>query len=77
MLRAIAPVLALATMLSVAPAAREAAPTPETFFGYRLGAERRLPDWDRTVAYLQALDRASSRVAVSCSACSSLIMPVR
>lgn len=64
MLRAIAPVLALAATLPVAPAARETAPSPGTFFGYRLGAERRLPDWDRTVAYLQALDRASSRVAV-------------
>ena len=64
MLRVIAPVLALAATLSVAPAAREAAPSPEAFFGYRLGAERRLPDWERSVAYLQALDRASSRVAV-------------
>lgn len=64
MLRATALLLALAATLPVVPAAREAAPSPQAYFGYRLGTERRLPDWDRSVAYLHALDRASSRVAV-------------
>jgi hypothetical protein len=64
MMRALALVLALTATLPVGPTAREAAPSPQAFLGYRLGTERRLPDWERTVAYLHALDRTSSRVAV-------------
>lgn len=60
--------LTLALLLSALPGAtqsrRSAAPAPEAFFGFPMGAERQLPTWDRTVEYLRAVARASPRVRV-------------
>ena len=39
-------------------------PTPEAFLGFPVGADRRLADYGQIVRYLQALDRASDRVAL-------------
>ena len=39
-------------------------PSPEGYFGFRMGAEGRLVDWTGMVAYLRAVDRASERVLV-------------
>ncbi len=50
--------LALAAVL-VAPAA---VPTPESHFGHPMGADRTVLDWDRVVAYFQALERNSDRL---------------
>ena len=38
--------------------------TPEEFFGFRLGADRRLAGWDQVVEYFYALDKGSERVFV-------------
>ncbi len=58
---------------SVAPPASAAAPgvdaaqeipTPEGFFGFRMGAEGRLAGWDELVAYYRLLDEESPRIRV-------------
>ncbi len=51
-------VLLLAGRLLPAP------PSPESFFGHRMGADRKLIAWDKVVSYFQALDKASDRVQV-------------
>ena len=38
--------------------------TPEEFFGFRLGADRRLAGWDQVVEYFYALDKGSERALV-------------
>ena len=38
--------------------------TPEKFFGFRLGDDRKLAGWERMVEYFQALDEASARTRV-------------
>jgi murein tripeptide amidase MpaA len=64
MTRAIALLLAAAAVVPLPAARKGDPPAPHEFFGYQLGTERRLPTWDRTVAYLRALDEASPRIAV-------------
>jgi hypothetical protein len=39
-------------------------PSPEEFFGFKLGADRKLARWDRIVDYFQRLDEASGRIKV-------------
>jgi hypothetical protein len=39
-------------------------PTPESFFGFRIGADRKLADWPQAVGYFKALASASPRVKV-------------
>jgi hypothetical protein len=39
-------------------------PSPEQFFGFPMGTERKLAGWDRIVEYFQTVDRASDRVVV-------------
>jgi len=58
--------LLVATFLVVAlPAlAQTAIPTPEAFFGFPMGAEKKLAAWDRIVEYFQIVDRGSDRVLV-------------
>jgi hypothetical protein len=41
-----------------------APPTPEQFFGFRMGTEKKLAGWDRIVEYFHTVDRASDRVVV-------------
>ncbi|MBI4877218.1 MAG: peptidase M14 [Acidobacteria bacterium] len=48
--------LLFACGLSAAP------PAPEEFFGHKIGADRTVLDWDKTVAYFQKLAQASDRV---------------
>ena len=45
-----------------APASTAAVPTPEAFFGFRMGADRELADWPGLVRYFQAVAGASGRV---------------
>lgn len=56
----------VATILMVAlPALGQTAiPTPEAFFGFPMGAEKKLAAWDRIVEYFQIVDRGSDRVLV-------------
>jgi hypothetical protein len=39
-------------------------PTPETYFGHRMGADKMLLDWDRVVSYFNELAASSPRVQV-------------
>ena len=39
-------------------------PTPEEFFGFRMGADRQLARWDRLVEYYELLGEASDRLEV-------------
>lgn len=63
-LPALALLLAAATLPLSADPGPAAPPSPEAFFGHTMGADRRLPTWDRTVDYLHAVARASDRVVV-------------
>lgn len=58
------PVPALALLLSVTFAAPSlaAAPTPESFLGHRVGADRKLADYGQIVRYFEALDHGSDRL---------------
>jgi hypothetical protein len=53
--------LALATPLSVGA---QPIPSPEQFFGFRMGEDRKLARWDKLVEYYQLLDRSSDRIQV-------------
>jgi len=51
-------------LIAAAVVAAAAAPTPESHFGHRMGEDRKLIPWDRTVAYFQALEKSSDRIVV-------------
>jgi hypothetical protein len=42
----------------------QAIPTPEKFFGHKMGEEKKLARWDRIVEYMQLVGKESDRVAV-------------
>ncbi len=48
--------------LPVAPPAGAAIPTPEAYFGFKIGADQKLARWDKIVAYFQEVAKASDRV---------------
>jgi hypothetical protein len=56
-------VLALVMALPLRAASQQI-PTPEAFFGFRMGEDRKLARWDRMVEYYQLLDQASDRIQV-------------
>ena len=37
-------------------------PTPEQFFGFQMGADRKLANWDKLLSYYQALAKSSNRM---------------
>ena len=45
-----------------AQSAEAALPAPEKFFGFRMGADRKLANWDRLLEYYNTLAKASSKV---------------
>ncbi|MDZ4800573.1 MAG: M14 family metallopeptidase, partial [Bryobacteraceae bacterium] len=51
-----------AMLASFAPAAT--VPTPESWFGHRMGADRQLVPWNKVVSYFEALPKASDRIRV-------------
>ncbi|MEO8362151.1 MAG: M14 metallopeptidase family protein [Vicinamibacteria bacterium] len=56
---------ALAGMLLTSSAFAQGAstlPSPEKFFGYQMGADRKLANWDKLVEYYQTLAKSSNRV---------------
>ena len=57
-------VLASAPVFDVAGQAQSPAalPSPEKFFGFQMGADRKLANWDKLHEYYQALAKASNRV---------------
>lgn len=57
--------LATAPFLSPAAAAQPAAiPSPEAFFGHKMGADRKLANWDKLHEYYQTLGKASNKLKV-------------
>jgi hypothetical protein len=40
----------------------QSVPTPEEFFGHRMGAEKKLARWDKIVQYMELVGKASDRV---------------
>src|SRR5574338_65650 len=42
--------------------AADAVPTPEQFFGFRIGADNKLARWDKIVDYMKAVSSSSDRV---------------
>jgi len=54
--------LALPTLLAAAASAQ--IPTPESHFGHRMGADRKLVDWDAVVSYYRQVAAADDRVLV-------------
>ncbi len=53
----------LATVAAAMPAAA-ALPTPESHFGFRMGADRKLAEWDDVVAYYRLVAKSDPRVRV-------------
>ncbi len=60
-LRLIAGLLLVATA-QAGFAQQQSLPTPEQFFGYRMGADRKLAGWEQLYAYYRKLDAASDRM---------------
>ncbi len=50
------------TAVALSAQAQPALQTPEQFFGFRMGADRQLANWDRLLGYYQALAKGSDRV---------------
>jgi zinc carboxypeptidase len=57
---------ALLLSLALLPPAAFAAepPSPESFLGHRVGADRQLAPWPKVVEYLRLLDAASDRISI-------------
>ncbi|HEX9945074.1 MAG TPA: M14 family metallopeptidase [Thermoanaerobaculia bacterium] len=55
--------LSLAALCLAAPAVAQP-PSPESFLGHRVGADRKLAPWPRVVEYLRLLDAASDRISI-------------
>jgi len=55
--------LALITTLPSTSTAQQI-PSPEAFFGFQMGADRKLARWDKLVEYYHLLDEASDRIHV-------------
>lgn len=53
-----------ALTLAGAPLAGQNVPTPESHFGFEIGADRKLADWTQLSAYYEQLAGSSSRVTV-------------
>src|SRR3954464_8239272 len=46
----------------LAVSGQQAVPTPEQFFGFRIGADNKLARWDKIVDYFKQVDGASDRI---------------
>src|SRR5437660_12406866 len=56
--RAFLPALIGTTALSAAP------PTPESWFGHKIGVDRELLDWNKVVSYFYELPKSSDKIKV-------------
>src|SRR5687767_10602128 len=50
--------------LALAWLAAGAVPTPVSFFGHRMGEDRKLVEWAKVVDYFQSLEKNSDRIRV-------------
>jgi hypothetical protein len=55
-------VLALLIATATAQAQQAAFPSPEKFFGFQMGADRKLANWDKLLEYYQLLDKSSDKM---------------
>ncbi len=55
----------LSLLVFVASLCSAAVPTPESHFGHRMGADRKLLDWEKVVSYFQSLEKSSDRIRVA------------
>ena len=65
--------LRFACLLLAAWSAIAAVPTPESYFGHPIGADRTVLDWEKVVGYFQALlnlDASQHRLVSRCAKCS-------
>jgi len=53
----------LALLIALAPASA-AVPTPKSYFGHEMGADRSVLDWDNVVSYFETLAKNSDRIRV-------------
>jgi len=51
-------------------------PTPEEHFGFSIGADRKLADWDDLTSYFDRLARASARIAIDTLGASTMGRPL-
>ncbi len=56
--------LLLVPLLILSALAAQPLPTPESHFGFPMGADRKLPDWSQVVAYFDSLPRLSPSILV-------------
>jgi hypothetical protein len=63
-LRVGALLLALLVSSAVAQAQPAAVPSPEKFFGFQMGADRKLANWDKLLEYYRLLDKGSDKMQV-------------
>ena len=54
----------LALLLAVSSPLAAQIPTPEEYFGFRIGADRKLARWDKIVEYFQLVAKNSDRIRV-------------
>ncbi len=54
----------VAVVLASASAAAQSVPTPRQHFGFEIGADRKLADWNQLTAYYEKLAKTSQRVIV-------------
>ena len=72
-LRASALVFTVALLLTGAlPLPAAEVPTPESFLGFPVGADRHLASWPQVLAYLRLVDEASDRVSIEVAGRSTL-----
>jgi hypothetical protein len=55
-------ILRIACLLLAARFGVAAVPTPESYFGHPIGADRTVMDWDKVVGYFQVLAKGSDRI---------------
>src|SRR3546814_4800490 len=55
---------AASAFVPTAVAAQAAVPTPESWFGHRMGTDRKLEPYSKMVAYYQELAKTSDRIKV-------------
>jgi len=54
--------LRAAALLTLAAIAHAAVPSPEQYFGFRIGTDKKLARWDKIVFYLQEVAGQSDRI---------------
>jgi hypothetical protein len=58
------PLLALAILAGVVAPAQQAIPSPEEYFGFKVGSDKKLVRYDRIVEYLETVASRSDRVRI-------------